>query len=49
MALVKKFFEVLEKDLDRAFKYYFDKIKKAETQEERESILNEFIEKYEPQ
>jgi len=48
MDLVKKFFRVLEKDLDRAFEYYLNKIKKAKTQKERESILNEFIEKYEP-
>jgi hypothetical protein len=45
---MQEFFEVLDRHLDEVFDTYLGKMLEATTQDEAQEILNEFIEKYEP-
>ena len=45
----EKITEVSNKQLDEGFIFYLGKMLETTTQEERQKVLDEFIEKYEPQ
>lgn len=43
------FFQVMEKHLDEVFESYVERMVRAKTHQERESILNEFVSDYGPE